>query len=592
MIQLNPEQEKNLKDRIAAIQLKTGIVMTPDVMKQLMVQLAVKDPVAWGMTYRNLKGEPYRFELPSSLRADPKLWNRHRPFLKQMLQDQAKNKCYEKSRQCGASESSVTEVLWFLSCHKATKAVYVFPTQQQMEDFSNSRIDPCLDESEYLKGLRGKIDNVKMKQIGSNSFLVMRSGQTSRAGEGVDADALFIDEKDRMSDKIEAAFEQSLSSSSFALLREFSTPTLPGVGVDKSFQASCQYHWHVKCESGHWQTLTYDPSDGGNIKQLRDLDPAEEVIPPGSFELRCTHKGFQGEGCPSKIDRWNGEWIATHDDHRKKTHAGYHINQLSCVWISIDGIMQQMRKYQFMDAFYNYVLGIPYSSNEGLITEEALKACLDQTQTFPNFRRQTYNAVVAGIDWGRLNWCVVLGRRADGKWEVCGLKYVSDHTDVLVSAKALGEYLQAFNPNYIVADFGYGRDRCMELQRQYPERVYACLYSSGRATDTTFNPAWQEGQLRVTVNRTAHLRWMLEFIKRRKVVFPGRQDDYDKFFKHIMNLALIHEEEEDPKTKESTIVERIGKKGDDHYAHAMAYAVLAAQKLTHDGGFFYEFLAG
>lgn len=969
MIQISPEQEKNLRDRIAALQLKTGVVVTPELMKQLMVQLALKDPVTWGMTYRNLKGEPYRFELPVPLRDDPKFWNRHRPFLKQMLQDQAKNKCYEKSRQCGASESSVTEVLWFLSCHKATKAVYVFPTQQQMEDFSNSRIDPCLDESDYLRSLRGKTDNVKMKQIGSNSFLFMRSGQTSRAGEGVDADALFIDEKDRMSDKIEAAFEQSLSSSSYALLREFSTPTLPGMGVDKSFQASCQYHWFVKCDSGHWQTLSYDPSDGGNIKQLRDLDPAEEVVPPGSFALKCTHKGINGEECPSQIDRWNGEWVAAFDDHRKKTHAGYHINQLSCfeagtpvlmadgtikaiedvkiedcvithkgrsrkvlwtikkktdnvfrlktaigkhtrvsgehpylvsrpkkhstytylkfkpednipvwvnveniqtgdwlcypkhkslenvgdelcdletariiglfaaegwarrlefgfcfheneielheyvyrwldarnityrcvknkdsrsfnivasskeyakyfvdlcktgainkilpewvfdmtrdkrmalleglikgdghfcyqngkvsigfstisphlaygvqrllaqddiyagisvikyseknvedyppswqrhngnpkkwndcyklsvcyaesiiylreklnwlevplpnkkrgvgggykrwrvgddylyirvvdkehiketidvynfeveedhsyiansvavhncVWISIDAIMQQMRKYQFMDAFYNYVLGMPYSSNEGLISEEALKNCIDQTVEFPGFRRPVYNAVVAGIDWGRLNWCVVLGRRTDGKWEVCGLKYVSDHTDVLVAAKALGDYLRPFNPNYIVADFGYGRDRCMELQRQYPERVYACLYSSGRVTDTTFNPTWQESQFRVTVNRTAHLRWMLEFIKRRKVSFPGHLENYDKFFKHILNLALIHEEEEDPKTKETAIVERIGKKGDDHYAHAMAYAVLAAQKLTEGGGFFYEFLS-
>lgn len=571
---------ESIKNRIATIEAKTGVTLSPEIINNLIGELSNEDPVTWGMVHRNLKGTPYRFELPPEMRVNRKIWNQHRPFLKQMLADQAPSKCFEKSRQCGASELSVTEVLWFLDAHPFSKAVYVFPTEQQMNDFSNTRIAPVFQESPYLQKMLGRPDSVHNKKVGKESFLIMRSGQTSRAGEGVDADVLFIDEKDRMVDKIESAFEQSLSSSAYGWVREFSTPTLPGTGVDKVFQSSCQYYWYVKCDSGHRQTLIYPD----NIQQLSDIDPTEEVVPEGTFDLKCSTAG-----CISKINRWEGEWVPHVPGHRQKTHAGYQINQLACVWLSIDRIMQQWRKYRFKDAFYNYVLGIPYSSNDGLITEDALMNCMDQTRFFPGVRRQEYTAVVAGIDWGTYNWCVVLGRRPDGRWEVCGLKYVTDDADVLIAAKALADFIRPYNPQYVVADLGYGRDRCMELQRQFPDRVYACTYSSGNATDKTVNPTWSDTSMRVSVNRTAHLRWMLESIKRRMVVFPGEREAYNLFFKHILNLALIHEEEEDPKTHEIEIVERIGHKGDDHYAHAMAYAILASQKLTDGGGLYWEF---
>lgn len=599
---LTPERLREIQDKIAAWQLKTGKVLTPELLKAATIELSADDPVTWGMAHRELRGMPYRFELPPAMwwvsenTDDPnyKVRNKHRPFLKQMLQDQAQNKCYEKSRQCGASETSVTEVLWFLDMHPHTKALYVFPSNQQMEDFSNSRIKAALLETEYMKKLNSDPDatkNVKLKQIGK-SYLFMRSGQTGRLGEGIDCDALFVDEKDRMPDKIESAFEQSLSSSAYRWLREFSTPTLPAVGVDKSFIASCQYYWFVKCDNGHPQTLTYPD----NIGQNWEDDPTEEVVVPGTYYYKCSHVYADGTTCPAKINRWKGEWVPKHDNHKRKTHAGYHINQLACVWLSADDVMQQRKKYHFMDLFYNYVLGIPYQSNEGLITMDALMNAIDQNRWFPNVRLAQYRHVVAGIDWGHINWCVVLGLRPDGRWEVCGKKIAVDGSDVLKATKELAEYLEPFRPDLIVADLGWGQDRCMELLRRFPERVFACTYTSGEVTDKTFLPVWSDGAFRVSVNRTAHLKKPLEGIKNRRLLFPGPRDTYDgstpenKLWKHLLNLAIIHEEEEAEGTRDVLIVEKIGHKGDDHYAHALAYAWLAGEKLTQGGSFTWNFI--
>jgi len=578
---MNPEQQTAITTKILEIQSKYGVDLDIGQFKAIAPSIAKSCPVTWGMQYRALKGEPYRFSIPESKRDDTKNWVAHRPFLAQMLGDQAKSKCYEKSRQCGASESSVTEVLWFLSQHDRTKAMYVFPTKQQMEDFANTRINEALSETLYMKNLqqKGDLDNVGAKKIGK-SFLFMRSGQTSRLGEGVDADVLYIDEKDRMSDKVEAAFEQSLSSSRYGLIREFSTPTLPGVGIDKSFSKSSQNFWFVKCTSGHSQTLNFED----NIQQLRDLDQTDEYIPPGSYKYKCAHAG-----CVSEVNRWDGVWVPKHPD-KGHDDAGYNISQLSCVWISADQVMRQLKKYKFMDIFYNYVLGLPYSSNDGLISEDALMRQLDATRTIPMIRRPEYAAVVAGIDWGYFNWMVVLGKRKDGKVEVAGLYVVQDSPDVLNTAKEFARILGGFNPNYIVADLGYGRDRNDYLLKAFPDRLYSCSYTSGTAKDKIFQPVWNEQGHRVSVDRTMHLRNMLEDVKQRKIWFPGNLEQYKTFFKHILNLALIHEEVEDPNSADLQIIEKIGKKGDDHYAHSFAYALLALHKLMDTGQFGYHFL--
>lgn len=568
-----------LKNKIAEFEDKYGVKLDSDTLKRTAVDLTGRDPIIWGMKYRNLKGTPYRFELPLPDRKNPKLWNRHRPFLKQIIADQSTEKACQKSRQSGVSESSVTEVIWFLSEHPNTKAVYTFPSDRQMGDFSQTRIDPVFEEADYLRALKGKVFNVGLKEIrGVNSYLYLRSTTTGRLGEGIDADAVYFDEKDRMPDKVEDAFRQSLSASAFGYLREFSTPTLPGQGVNRSFSASKQYRWFVKCDSGHRQTLVYPDNIGYNI----DIDPTADYVADGSCYYKCSHPG-----CVSDINRWDGEWVCVANEHIKDK-VGYHINQLSCVWLSADWIIREKLRMRFADLFYNYVLGEVYASNEGLITEAALHACLDATKpTIPHIRKREYTQVVAGIDWGAVSVVTVAGILPNGKIELCGLKYIPDDADVLIAAKDAAQYLSVFSPNLVVADLGYGRDRNMYLQKVFPDRVFSCIYTNTE-NDRSFNPTWTEDK--VTVNRTAHIRNMLELIKIRKVIFPGRIDEYQVMFKHLLSLVLLHEEVDEPGKEDTKIVEKIGHTGRDDTAHSWAYTMLAASKLMSTGGFMYTFV--
>lgn len=577
------EQINDIKRKLKEYEDKYGVKLSPEVLKSNSKALQISDPITWSMTHRVLKGLPYRFELPSSKRENVKSWNQHRPFLKQIIADQTRNKVLKTSRQCGKSESSVTEIIWFLSTHPNTKAIYTFPSGKQLNDFSNARFDPVFNESDYLNSLKGSTFNVGMKEIGHSSFLFLRSASTPRLGEGIDADIVAFDEKDRMPDRVEDAFRQSLSASAYGYLREFSTPSLPGKGVDRSFKQAKQHQWFVKCDSGHSQRLTYPD----NIGFTQDLDPTSEYIVPGTCFFKCSHVGADGKGCISSINRWDGEWVAT-DNLHIQDRTGYQISQMNCVWIDADTIMQEKLKMKWPDLWYNYVLGEVYSSNDGLITEDQLKACLDRTRPkIPEVRKAEYTQVVAGIDWGSLNWCIVMGRTLSGIWEVCGFKYVTDSSDVLSAAKDLADYLEPFRPNCIVADLGYGRDRCMYLQKRFPERVFACTYTN-TSNDRQFNPVWAIDK--VSVNRTAHLRNMLEMIKMKKFCFPGTEENYKIIFKHIMSLVLVHQEDDDPSKEDAVIIEKIDHTGPDHCAHALAYCSLAAEKMSQGGMFGWSFI--
>jgi hypothetical protein len=185
-------------------------------------------PSVWAQYYTKLRGKDYRFEqrLPDGSldlrhpheipKGDKNIGLRgQRQFLQQPLDDQHPWKTMQKSRQCGASENEVRETLWFGDQHEFTKQAYVFPTFDQVADFSKTRIEEVMKDSPYVKDRMGIdpitnkkkqggdniLDNVRLRKIGS-SFIFFRSGHTPKAGEGIDVDKVTFDEIDRMHPKV------------------------------------------------------------------------------------------------------------------------------------------------------------------------------------------------------------------------------------------------------------------------------------------------------------------------------------------------------------------------------------------------------
>ena len=562
--------------------------------------LAEKDPVIWCALNRRVKGEALIYDnarklLPEALNVirttliksdyERELYARllhHRPFLRQPLRDQHPHKAYEKGRQVGVSELAVSEVFHFLSTHPGTKLILTFPRDKQLTDFSITRIASAFSESPRMAALAGIPNQVFTKRIG-DSYLILRSAWESNLGEGVDADAVFLDEKDRMRDKVELAFRESLKSSRFGLFREYSTPTLPGRGIDVPFRDSDQQHWQVKCEKcGTWQEIDWRE----NIVQVKDFPTGTKELPPESYEYLC-----RNTKCRGKLDRiYTGKWVARYPE---RNHIrGYHVSQLIAPWISATRVMQDKIDFRWIQPWLNYVCGLPASNDDTLIGETDFEnACAGHD--FIHGRTKDYSQITAGVDWGYFSWCVVFGRNSiNNRLYLLNIGIFEDSAQELGSAKAVEQFLAPYQADLVVADAGYGKDRNAYLMRKLNPtgvegRFYAQWYNPSARASRTFQPEWSDpARGRVLVDRTMQLKNVCHAIKEREFGLPSLAlDKMQLLIRHFRALALL--KEIDDETKE--MVEAVSASGDDHLVHASASALLAMEKLSKTSKFEFSF---
>ena len=93
-----------------------------------------------------------------------------------------------------------------------------------MQDFIKMRLNPVLESVPYYRGIIDpNINSIDVKKI-RNSFMTFRTSSKSSALEGVNADIIFLDEYDHVLPAALQSAKNSLSSSSFKMMRRFSTP--------------------------------------------------------------------------------------------------------------------------------------------------------------------------------------------------------------------------------------------------------------------------------------------------------------------------------------------------------------------------------
>jgi len=592
------EQIRRRQEKTA--QIRELISRMPDAsLREAATALAREDPVFWAMYYRRLRGKPLIFDNSGELtdisiaklrketgqgsknrrtylRELKRRLLRHRPFLMQPLRDDHPHKVYMKARQMGVSELSLIEETWFLENHPNTKWIRTFPREANLKKFVATRIDPTFEETPRMRGLipKGAPDGLFTKRI-KDSFLIMGSAWESALGEGVDADGITLDERDRMNPGVERAFKESLKSSAYGLYREVSTPSLPDRGVGLTFSLSDQLEWLVRCmRCGLEQEIKYPD----NVVQMKDFPLGTKELPPGSYAYLC-----RLESCRGKLDRLRGRWVARKPD--VKNIRGYHMSHLMCPWLSATNLMQDKIENKWPDIWMKYCLGLPAIGEGELLSEMDYEmACSDHDLL--DERGSDWTDVVVGIDWGHLNWIVVEARNVyNDRRYVIGINvFEDDPRDPLEgSAKAAERYLAPFAPDLIMADDGYGKDRNAYLRKRFDgsgTQFFAVRYSPAPKNTRQFRPVWNEEGSQVLIDRTMWLKVMMRSIKARAVGLPSYGLDEGGLLKQHLK-ALRPMREVDDQTKE--VVEVVVSNGPDHLAHCMTYCELAYEWLESHG---------
>lgn len=530
--------------------------------QKLDVLLNKKYPAYWALRNKTIKNEPLTFRSKNNP-------FKNRPWQEGILNDLHPNKVVQKSRQLGMSELAVTEALWFADMYNHVNIMYTFPTNRQMEDFSKTRVDPVIQASHKLKRkLNQKINSVSTKAIGSSNIFMRTAGDGSQ-GEGADIDMYCADEYDRMKQGIETSFQESLKSSKYGYMRRWSTPTIPGMGVNKLFLESDKRYYLHKCDKcGHWQRIEYD-----SIVQVKNtINIVTGEFEDGTYQFQC-------KKCKKELNRWNpGEWVA--ETPSIKDTRGYFISQLNSVHITADDIKRREAQYAFKSLFYNYVLGEPYANVSMTVTDADVQSNVLIPREELN-RKSEYIGYVAGIDWGEPTWAIVLGIRENMSIQVVSAKqFFRSETHPLHDVKQVISHLKAYNPNLIIADAGYGADKNTEMYRNFPLAFYSCTWTTitSPMSSVNFVDRWNEKQKMVTVDKTSKMQRTLQSVKMGQIGFYDWSDPMTQLLSnHLQNVQILD------KSDSGLVYQVATRKGPDHLACCLAYALIGIDKLTQYG---------
>ena len=276
------------------------------------------------------------------------------PFQRELYSENedARDSVIMKSTQVGISAWGLRWSLYHVDTGRMT-ALYIFPTQRDVWDFSTARIDPVIEGSAHLRSRQQMVkkspDNKGMKRIG-DGYIYFRGSESKRGLDSVDADIILFDEYDTLvQENIPDAERRVTGPKSVGLIRRVGVPSVPDYGIAALYDKSDQRVWRVKCSAcNEWQSVEFE-----NI----DLTTAIRVC------LKCR----------KPLDVARGEWVANYPDRDVR---GYHVTRLIAPTANMRSIIAASKKRALFEqqVFHNKDLGMPFVTKEGRLSREAIAA--------------------------------------------------------------------------------------------------------------------------------------------------------------------------------------------------------------------------
>lgn len=524
-----------------------------------------KNPLVFGMAYVDLLDgkewdyggrrwaiEPYLAMNPADIEKNPL--------------GKARRMAITKSTQAGISTMALVKMLHALS-YWEMRAGYMLPRQKDLSDFSSTRLDPIINNSEYLRGKRGTPNSVYTKKIG-NSYIFFLEGSVEP--RSMPMDVLYLDEVDLCnSDHVGTAINR-LDASPWKLITYLSTPTFPMTGIDAVFETSDQREWFAPCpHCGHKQVMDWDAH----------LRVDGSVSDPTKVWYAC-------EKCKKEItvpDMQAGEWVPKFPSRSDDT-LGYHISQMMTT-PAADLYKHYRDPNQSISEFHRKRLGRPFTLSGGSIERsDIITNCFEEPYD-PESEADETSRYYMGLDQGN-QLQVVIGKVPEGKKQP---KIV--HIELIPFEKGFeraGELMRLYRVKRAVFDGSPNRHSVKEVMKSFPGRVLMADYiESQRERYFVKKDDRLKIPTNVTLNRTEGFDDLVGSIKKGWLQLPGDPvrtlPEVETF---IDQMTSIKRDVERRVTASGTEVEVAvwHKLRADHLAHATLYMKTAVDSDS-GGGF-------
>lgn len=434
-------------------------------------------------------------------------------------------------------------------------SLYLFPTQNDVGDFSKARFDPLIDANPcigtYVKGT----DSQFIKKV-HEGFLYLRGARATKAIGGekkssaqlksIPVDRIVFDERDEMSDEMVTLAEERVSHSTVQELMFLGTPTIPDIGVDAMYKKSTQNVWMLKCQHCGGETCLEL-----EFPACIQLDPKE-----GRWFRAC-------KKCGREIFPRDGHWVSLYPE---ADITGWWISQLNSMFIDPGKILHMYENPPNGDLseVMNSKLGRAYIAQENRLTQNLIWGCCS-----PDYEAHSSDGpCFSGVDVGKRLHVVIGKRKTRELLKIIKVARIDSWND-------LHELNQRYGVTSCVIDYKPEIHKVREFQRQEPYSVYACDYVERKTGQAT----WDEKDLMVKVNRTELCDATHDLVVTPgRLELPSRNKELEQFAFEMCNIAK--KLEDDPFGGKVYRYRQLGNdiSGPDHYRHAMNYALLASER--------------
>jgi len=477
----------------------------------------------------------------------------------------------EERRICcrKATQGGFTEIFVLKSLHGMihgllpSGVVYLFPTTDNVTDFSKSRFGPLIDANpEYIKRFvkeRGSGPNTaNLKKVGS-AFLYLKgarlnqsvgfSGNDKESGHlrSVPADVCVFDELDLMDDQAIEKAKGRMGHSKVKGEWYLSNPTIPGMGIDAQFAQSDQRYWFRKCRS----CGTYTSADiefPGCVKEY----------PDGTGYIACRK-------CGKPVRLEDGVWAPQAESNSGYMH-GYHWSQLDSGFNDPAEILRSFHEPPNgnLGDVKRLRLGIPHVEAEDQLQASVIRECC----TLDSMPDQHNGPCAMGVDMGKGKHVIIGTRTGKDSYEIAKVAVVGDLKDV-------HDLARRYNVRSAVVDIRPYEDEARAFQKAEPYPIFLSQYLDASPLEESYNP--KTGI--VKSDRTQMCDRTHRLFTEKRIKIPRRCAAIDMFTNQCCNIAKVLETNMRTGTPiyRYRIVSGLKATG-DHYRHALNYFLLAARR--------------
>ncbi|MCP5006528.1 MAG: hypothetical protein GY941_21700 [Planctomycetes bacterium] len=479
--------------------------------------------------------------------------------------------CGMKAAQGGFSTAEIlTDLHGMKYGHYPNGVLYLFPTAEDMQDFSKSRFNPMLKDNPTAIGLAVKDTNMaRLKRIG-DAVLYMRGATLSQKVDAADSesaklrsisvDKVVFDEYDLMDTSVRAKAKERMGHSEVQSMTFLSNPTTPGYGISAVWGESDKRHWFRRClrcgvepvSGADWEW--YETKANGWTCAEVQFPNNVEVGPDGKGYIACNK-------CGRPVGLECGGWVPKEPEFSSYMW-GYHWSQLTS---KFNDPFQLLKEYTNppegdLANVVRFRLGRPFLSAEDTLSAHQVLANCGIGQQY----EQHPGPCAMGVDIRRHKNVVIGCRSSKNSWRILRVARLETMDEVLRMAYRFGVKIA-------VVDIRPYEDEVRQFQRTASFKTYLCEYSD----NTPVGTSWNDKTGIVKVNRNEIMDASHRMITDCQIELPGLCPEIKQFASECSNV--VKAEVVNKRTRQMMFrYRKLNSDKPDDYRHSLNYFIMAA----------------